>query len=317
MLRNLFTSRWTPPDTLLSTSSARSKSRSNSSMSTSPHGSCIYDHQSPSPVPLPPLMPDDDLADQASGDVSIGVLTPAFGPLESPPKILGEDVFEAGLSGSDPPTPPIRQFRFASHSPLRKSLGFSQEDYFSSNPGSSSTKAWTLSGIPPHLSRVSQSSHPLTIFISTNVSFLQTKSHLMANPYYASPQTFHTTASYLPRVPRRMRPCILVGLCLFVITIVFFFRAISQSSRMDVLMAQRRAALLEQKYVEHGLMDINTAKQADADHEAILEVQRAPVEAQPLVKFTNTKDELIALISVSQSQDQGSGRIALISGLTS
>lgn len=98
-----------------------------------------------------------------------------------------------------------------------------------------------------------------------------------------------------------MRPYMLVGFCLFIITTVFFSRAVAQSSQMDILMAQRRASLLERRYVEDGLMDINTAKQADADHEAVLEVQHAPVEPQPLVKFANTKDELLALISVSPS----------------
>jgi hypothetical protein len=90
-----------------------------------------------------------------------------------------------------------------------------------------------------------------------------------------------------------------MGFCLFIITTVFFSRAVAQASQMDLLMAQRRASLLERRYVEDGLMDINTAKQADADHEAMLEVVHAPVDAQPLTKFANTKDELLALISVS------------------
>lgn len=99
-------------------------------------------------------MPEDDLEDDTAPDVSVGILTPAFGPLGSPPKIFGEDVFGAGAL-VEPQTPPMREFRLASHSPLRKSLGFSKEDYFFSNPGVSSTKTCTLNGIPPHLSRVS------------------------------------------------------------------------------------------------------------------------------------------------------------------
>lgn len=98
-------------------------------------------------------MPEDDLEDDDNTpDVSVGILTPAFGPLASPPRIFGED--GAGSEGSQ--TPPMREFRLASHSPLRKSLGFSKEDYFFSNPGHSSTKTCTLNGIPPHLSRVCQ-----------------------------------------------------------------------------------------------------------------------------------------------------------------
>lgn len=98
-------------------------------------------------------MPEDDLEDDTAPDVSVGILTPHFGPLSSPPKIFGEDVFGAGAL-EQPQTPPMREFRLASHSPLRKSLGFSKEDYFFSNPGVSPTKTCTLNGIPPHLSRV-------------------------------------------------------------------------------------------------------------------------------------------------------------------
>lgn len=96
-----------------------------------------------------------------------------------------------------------------------------------------------------------------------------------------------------------MRPYALVGFCLFVITTVFFSRAVAQSSQMDILMAQRRASLLERRYVEDGLMDINTAGQVDAEHEAVMEVSHAVVEAHPLTQFASTKDELLALISVS------------------
>lgn len=153
----------TPPDTPSSTFSAWPMSRSNSCMSTSSHGSFSYGNQPPSPLSLPPLIPDDDLENEASPDVSVGVLTPAFGPLGSPPRVFGEDFFGAGPLGSEPGTPPMREFRLASHSPLRKSLGFSKEDYFFSNPGSSSTKTCTLNGIPPHLSRVSQATIHLMI----------------------------------------------------------------------------------------------------------------------------------------------------------
>ena len=126
------------------------------------------------------------------------------------------------------------------------------------------------------------------------------KSHLIANPYYASPKTFTTTGSYLMRVPRRMRPAILAGFCFFVIMTVFFSRAVTQASQMDVLMAQRRASLLERRFVEDGLMNIETAAQAEIGHEAVLEVPHEKIEAHPLTAFASTKDELLALISVSQ-----------------
>ena len=96
-----------------------------------------------------------------------------------------------------------------------------------------------------------------------------------------------------------MRPAILAGFCFFVIVTVFFSRAVTQASQMDILMAHRRASLLERRFVEDGLMNINTAVQAEVGHEAILEVVHEKIEAHPLTEFKSTKDELLALISVS------------------
>jgi flagellar assembly factor FliW len=96
-----------------------------------------------------------------------------------------------------------------------------------------------------------------------------------------------------------MRPAILAGFCFFVIVTVFFSRAVTQASQMDIMMAQRRASLLERRFVEDGLMNINTAEQAEVGHEAVLEVTHEKTEAFPLTAFASPKDELLALISVS------------------
>jgi hypothetical protein len=141
----------------------------------------------------------------------------------------------------------------------------------------------------------------------------QKKSHIIANPYYASPKTFTTTGSYLMRVPRRMRPAILAGFCFFVIVTVFFSRAVTQASQMDIMMAQRRASLLERRFVEDGLMNINTAEQAEVGHEAVLEVTHEKTEAFPLTAFASPKDELLALISVSPFISQSRRYMLIIS----
>jgi hypothetical protein len=95
-----------------------------------------------------------------------------------------------------------------------------------------------------------------------------------------------------------MRPFILTGFCFFVIVTVFFSRAVTQASQMDILMAQRRASLLERRYFEDGLIDINGAEQAEAGHEAVLQVEHAALESHPLTAFASKQDELLALISV-------------------
>jgi hypothetical protein len=92
------------------------------------------------------LMPEDDVEDDVSPNMSTGLLTPT-----SPPKENGWQ----SMDGQRSPPSPQREFRFASHSPLRKSLGFSKEDYFFNAPGMQ--RSMSLDGIPPHLSRVSTS----------------------------------------------------------------------------------------------------------------------------------------------------------------
>jgi hypothetical protein len=228
-------------------------------------------------------MPEGDMDDEESPDMSVGIMTPSSPPREG----------ESWNQGQRSPPSPQREFRFASHSPLRKSLGFIKEDYFFNAPGMQ--RSMSLDGIPPHLSRV----RPFLSYLGGFKADWQKKSHIIANPYYASPKTFTTTGSYLMRVPRRMRPAILAGFCFFVIVTVFFSRAVTQASQMDIMMAQRRASLLERRFVEDGLMNINTAEQAEVGHEAVLEVTHEKTEAFPLTAFASPKDELLALISVS------------------
>jgi hypothetical protein len=84
-------------------------------------------------------MPEGDMDDDVSPDMSYGIHTPT-----SPPSSDGQ---------RSPPSPQ-REFRFASHSPRRKSLGYQREDYFFNAPGMQ--RSMSLDGIPPHLSRVSR-----------------------------------------------------------------------------------------------------------------------------------------------------------------
>jgi len=146
----IFTAPMTPPDTPTAQFGSWPMQRSSSISSTSSSGSGSgrrYSHfltSPPSPLSLPPLMPEDDMDDEETPDMSVGIMTPA-----SPPK----DTVESWNQGQRSPPSPQREFRFASHSPLRKSLGFIKEDYFFAAPGMQ--RSLSLDGIPPHLSRVS------------------------------------------------------------------------------------------------------------------------------------------------------------------
>ena len=146
---HIFTAPMTPPDTPTSQFGSWPMQRSSSISSTGSSSSSSgrrYSHYSPtsppSPLSLPPLMPEDDMDDEEIPDMSVGIMTPA-----SPPKADGLN------QGQRSPPSPQREFRFASHSPLRKSLGYIKEDYFFTAPGMQ--RSMSLDGIPPHLSRVS------------------------------------------------------------------------------------------------------------------------------------------------------------------
>jgi hypothetical protein len=147
----IFTAPMTPPDTPQAQFGSWAMQRSSSISSTSSSGSGSgsgrrYSHfltSPPSPLSLPPLMPEDDMMDEETPDMSVGIMTPASPPKEG----------ESWNQGSRSPPSPHREFRFASHSPLRKSLGFIKEDYFFAAPGMQ--RSMSLDGIPPHLSRVS------------------------------------------------------------------------------------------------------------------------------------------------------------------
>ena len=58
---------------------------------------------------------------------------------------------------------------------------------------------------------------------------------------------------------------------------------------------------IERRYIEDGLVDINIPKHPGAAQVAVLETENGSVEPQPLLHFVNTKDELLALISVNPS----------------
>lgn len=146
----IFTCPMTPPDTpqaqqFGSWPMQRSSSISSNSSSGSGSGRRLsyFPTSPPSPLSLPPLMPEDDMDDVDTPNMSVGIMTPA-----SPPKDN-----ESWNQGQRSPPSPQREFRFASHSPLRKSLGFIKEDYFFAAPGMQ--RSMSLDGIPPHLSRVS------------------------------------------------------------------------------------------------------------------------------------------------------------------
>jgi hypothetical protein len=149
---HIFTAPMTPPATPQSAQFGsgswpmqRSGSTSSTGSSSSSSGRRYSQYgltSPPSPLSLPPLMPEDDMDDIETPDMSTSVMTPA-----SPPK---GDGFNQGQRS---PPSPQREFKFASHSPLRKSLGFIKEDYFFTASGMQ--RSMSLDGIPPHLSRVS------------------------------------------------------------------------------------------------------------------------------------------------------------------
>jgi hypothetical protein len=179
----IFTAPMTPPDTPQAQQFGSGSWPMQRSSSTSSSGSgsgrrySYFPTSPPSPLSLPPLMPEGDMDDEESPDMSVGIMTPSSPPKEG----------ESWNQGQRSPPSPQREFRFASHSPLRKSLGFIKEDYFFSAPGMQ--RSMSLDGIPPHLSRVSLSLFPIH---TSEGQMLTGRKSLTSSPTHTTPLPKHS-----------------------------------------------------------------------------------------------------------------------------
>ncbi|WRT67191.1 uncharacterized protein IL334_004157 [Kwoniella shivajii] len=269
----------------------RSSNSNNNSSSSSASSSIGLN----SPMSLPPLLPEDDHEDLSPAS-STSILTPT-GPdptIMSTPKMGSDHSMLSSMSQQ--PTPKLiipsatTSSRFAllpPHNPLRSKMYSIPE-----------TTSLTVS--PPSPAHTPKG-HPLDgknrrdYFAYNSI----TKTHPITNPYGTDNPSYSTSLSYLLRIPRRLRPFLLVGVCLFTLTLVFMNRAITQANHMDHILHQRdlasdrRYSPLAQTGDQHPLImseEIDHARQAEAAVQSIVPLRKG-------LQFENEQEELAALIS--------------------
>ena len=127
----------------------------------------------------------------------------------------------------------------------------------------------------------------------------------MVTPYRHTAQQPMTTLSAFLRIPRRLRPALLLAVSLFIVGTIFISRAMAEAGRMDVLVRQRQGLVgpfgrrFTEQGQDQGLYDINDKHQAPA---IITDASRAKAPSKPgaePITFSTKEDELLSLIAVS------------------
>jgi hypothetical protein len=129
--------------------------------------------------------------------------------------------------------------------------------------------------------------------------------HSILSPYPSANhgRSYATTPSYLLRIPRRYRPAILLGFCIFTFAFVYLSRAMSHATHLDALVNQRRAMAHGRRYIEAGgLTDISG--KVGHGKQAVLaptapKANSAVSGGEELLRFESVDEELTALIAVS------------------
>ncbi|KAK8869737.1 hypothetical protein IAR55_000305 [Kwoniella newhampshirensis] len=251
-----------------------------------------------SPSNLPGLLPDDP-HDQLSPSSEASIVTPigadhvnttpkmasehfmlsSFAHMSTPELVIPQDLASRGF----PLLPP--------HHPLRSKMH--------SQPSSAPST-------PPHTPK----GHPLSTPGGTYFSFgntNQAKTRPAPYQYHQNSSSYTTTLTYFLRIPRRLRPVLLVAVCILTFGLVMLSRAMSLASHMEYRMASRPTAFARRFVEISGMNDINAKDQYPLVIDAVEKARLAEAAVQSKVHsssgdakglvFENTQEELAALIS--------------------
>nr|XP_031862726.1 uncharacterized protein CI109_001738 [Kwoniella shandongensis]KAA5529798.1 hypothetical protein CI109_001738 [Kwoniella shandongensis] len=156
---------------------------------------------------------------------------------------------------------------------------------------------------PPHTPK----GHPLSTSNRSYFSFPNnSQSRSVSNPYEQKNAPYSTTLTYLLRIPRRLRPVLLIGLCVLTFGLVLLNRAMSMANHLEHSMANKQPAAFARRFVE--VSGLNDAK---GQHPLVVDAAERARLAEALVqsttkgldgdrtglRFEDTKEELAALIS--------------------
>ncbi|ORY27169.1 hypothetical protein BCR39DRAFT_538708 [Naematelia encephala] len=239
-----------------------------------------------SPLSLPPL-----LADEEPSPVSTSspLDTPFSSPVAHTATIVSSHSELSSLAHM--PTPPLGSSSddysprqgfplLPPHHPLRKKLFTSYERDAPSPPS-------TPKGHPLE----SRSAFPFS-----KAKML----HPISNPYRGVKQSYSSTLTYLLRVPRRLRPALLIGFCLATFALVFLGRAWSEAGQLDAVV--QRNKMLGRRFIEvEGLVGINDRRKqavlSDVDAEEAVHSAFSTSHSTASLSFESHSEELAALIS--------------------
>ncbi|WWC69390.1 uncharacterized protein I206_103329 [Kwoniella pini CBS 10737] len=131
----------------------------------------------------------------------------------------------------------------------------------------------------------------------------QTKSHPITNPYGSDNPSYSTTVSYLLRIPRRLRPVLLVGVCIFTFGLVLLNRAMNQATHLDHIVKEQNLAFgrryVDLYHTDHGKASDHAfmAERTDNARQAEAGVQKVLVAGGRTLQFENTQEEFAAVVS--------------------
>ncbi|WVR05185.1 hypothetical protein IAU60_002197 [Kwoniella sp. DSM 27419] len=249
-----------------------------------------------SPMTLPALLPTDPHG-VVSPTTSDSILTPD-GPTASisTPKMGSDHSMLASMSQQ--PTPklsiPSRENGLTSrgfpllppHHPLRSKMYSSSERSSSTSPTS-----------PAHTPK----GHPIERSHTSFFNFAPVKDHSnpLTNPFSENGRPYTSSLAYLLRVPRRLRPVLLIGFCVITFGFVMLNRAMSHARHMESHMLNQRIPFTRREMFDADGLRIQhpvLAGQAENARSAEAAVQ-AEVGVDPSMVFLNAQEELAALIS--------------------
>ena len=130
--------------------------------------------------------------------------------------------------------------------------------------------------------------------------------HAITNPYPGAKNSYTTTLAYLLRIPRRFRPLLLIGFCVLTFSFVFLNNVTHRKDHLGGSIVNQRGPVSPRRFVE-----IDGRKQAVSGqinglvkNAGAAEGAEQPSFAIPSdepFKFANPREELTALLSVSQT----------------
>ncbi|WVF72210.1 hypothetical protein IAT40_007022 [Kwoniella sp. CBS 6097] len=205
-------------------SSPSSSSRSITSVHRYSHG-----RNSLESPPLPSLLPTDPHG-ELSPTGSAAILTPdGPDPIISTPKLSSDHSMLSSMSCQ--PTPKLV---IPSHQDLSRGFPLLPPHHPLRSKMYSAPEKVTTPSSPAHTPK----GHPINTdryFTFNNTH--KTKSNPLTNPFTYGNRT--TSLTYLLRIPRRLRPVLLLGVCVITFALVFLSRAMSHARHMDSVIAYK------------------------------------------------------------------------------